>query len=72
MAKKDINQLAKFIIDIATGSVSDPNEDKKPGATVKGRAGGKIGGMRKAATLTAKQRKELAKMAAAKRWQSGS
>jgi hypothetical protein len=72
MAKKDINQLAKFIVDIATGEANDPHENKKPGAAVNGRTGGKIGGKRRATALTAKQRKEIAKKAAAKRWPSGS
>jgi hypothetical protein len=59
---RDANQLAKFIVDAATGekSVSD---DPKPQA-----AGGKIGGARRAITLTPEQRSEIARAAAAARW----
>jgi len=68
MAKKDINQLAKFISDVTTGEIKDTNETKKPNAQVKGRAGGKVGGKARADALTAEQRSEIAKKAAQKRW----
>jgi hypothetical protein len=68
MAKRDINQLAKFITDVATGEVNDTNTNKKPDATVIGRAGGKVGGKARADKLTAEQRSAIAKKAAEKRW----
>lgn len=66
MAKKDLNQLAKFITDTATGS----NEDtKKEYAPLKGRSGGLVGGKARATKLTPERRVEIAKKAAEKRWQ---
>jgi hypothetical protein len=66
MAKKDINQLAKFITDITSGDSQDPNEDKKK--TVIGRAGGLVGGKARSDSLTAERRKEIAQKAAEMRW----
>jgi len=69
MAKKDLNQLAKFITDAATGEVEDTNKDRKDeDKPVKGRSGGLVGGKARADSLTAKQRSEIAKKAAAARW----
>jgi hypothetical protein len=62
---RDANQLAKLIVDISTGEVSDPVESKKAAA---GRAGGLKGGKSRMAMLTEAQRVELARTAAAKRW----
>ena len=63
MPKKDVNQLAKFITDQATGDISKP-APKKSGQ----RLGGLKGGKARAKSLTAKQRTEIAKKAAKKRW----
>lgn len=62
---RDTNQLAKLIVDIATEEVVEPKQ-----APVKEgrRKGGLKGGKARAAKLTAEQRKEIAKKAAAKRW----
>ncbi len=69
MAKKDINQLAKFITDAATGEAEDTNKEKKDqDKPVKGRSGGLVGGKARAKSLTAEQRSEIAKKAAKKRW----
>ncbi|HVS93434.1 MAG TPA: hypothetical protein VHE59_15450 [Mucilaginibacter sp.] len=68
MAKRDINQLAKFITEVATGETKDTNTKKKSNAKVVGRAGGKVGGKARAKSLTAEQRSEIAKKAAQKRW----
>lgn len=70
MAKKDFSQLAKYIVDVATGEIEKPgsNKDKKKAAA--GRKGGAKGGKARAAKLTATQRKEIAKKAAKKRWGS--
>jgi len=61
--------LAKFITDAATGEVEDTNKDRKDeDKPVKGRSGGLVGGKARADSLTAKQRSEIAKKAAAARW----
>lgn len=62
---RDTNQLAKFIVDISTGQIEEPKETAKMRA---GRAGGLKGGQKRMAGLSAEQRRELAKRAAAKRW----
>ena len=74
MAKKrtlarDLNQLAKAITDKATGRAPPEEQpEKNPSAVALGRLGGLKGGKARASKLTAKQRKEIAKKAAAKRW----
>ncbi|TWJ01588.1 hypothetical protein JN11_01739 [Mucilaginibacter frigoritolerans] len=69
MTKKDLNQLAKFIIDISMEETEDTNKDKKlSNEEVKGRTGGLVGGNARANSLTAEQRSEIAKKAAEKRW----
>lgn len=71
---RDPNQLGKLIIDIATGEVedkADPRAEdagKDPAAVSLGRRGGLKGGKARAASLTAKQRREIARKAAAARW----
>jgi len=67
---RDTNQLAKFIVDVATGEAEEPKTDdgKDPAAVALGRKGGLKGGKARAASLTAKRRKEIAMQAAAKRW----
>lgn len=62
---RDTNQLAKLITDIATGDVQDQRE--KPLAK-RARKGGRKGGPARAAALTAEQRSEIARAAAAARW----
>ena len=72
---RDTNQLAKWVVDRATGQITEPDplEGKSPAAVKRGRAGGLIGGRNRATKLTAKQRKAIAKKAAKARWQqSGS
>jgi hypothetical protein len=67
---RDTNQLAKSIVDIATGEKDDTalDDGKNPAAVALGRLGGKKGGKARAKSLTAEQRSEIAKKAAAKRW----
>ena len=65
MPKKDINQLAKFLVDQATGETPLQKESARAKA---GRLGGIKGGAQRAITLTPEQRSEIAKKAAAKRW----
>jgi len=67
---RDTNQLAKFITDLATGEIIEqkPDEKKNPHAVALGRLGGLKGGFARAAKLTSKRRKDIAKKAAKKRW----
>lgn len=68
-APKDINQLAKFIVDLATGECEpEPEDNKNPAAVALGRMGGLKGGKARADSLTPEKRKEIAKKAAEKRW----
>lgn len=67
---RDTNQLAKFIVDLATGEIDPPKTDegKDAAAVSLGRRGGLKGGKARAKALTAEQRAEIAKKAAAARW----
>jgi hypothetical protein len=67
---RDVNQLAKLIVDIATGEVKDerPDDGKNPAAVSLGRLGGLKGGKARAAKLSPERRKEIAQLAAKKRW----
>lgn len=60
---RDANQLAKFIVDVATGKEPEFEPD-----TSGQREGGLKGGQAKARTLTPEQRSEAAQIAAAARW----
>ncbi len=66
----DPSQLAKLIVDIATGEVEDTPEDdgKNPAAVALGRKGGLKGGKARAASMAPEQRSEAAKRAARARW----
>ena len=69
--KRDLNQLAKSIVDEATveDKQEEPTEDGKNPAAVKlGRLGGLKGGKARAVKLTAKERKTIAQKAAKARW----
>jgi hypothetical protein len=67
----DPNKKAKAILDIITGEQPAEKVDPiKAAAAALGRQGGLKGGKARAAALTAKQRKDIAKKAAAKRWGS--
>ena len=67
---RDPNQLAKLIVDLATGDAveEDPDAGKNPPAVALGKLGGSKGGKTAASRMTAQQRKARAKKAAAKRW----
>jgi len=72
---RDVNLLAKFIVDDATGEAGDddapPADDgKNPAAVALGRLGGKKGGKARAAKLTKEQRSEIARKAARARWKT--
>jgi len=73
MAKKvklpaDVNKKAKAIVDLLTGETEPAPDGKNPAAVALGRLGGVKGGKARAKSLTAKQRSEIAKKAAQKRW----
>ena len=61
---RDTNQIAKTIVDVATGEVEDAAPPKAEGQ----RRGGLMGGPARAKALTPKQRREIARKAAAARW----
>lgn len=63
----DPNQLAKSIVDQATGQDAQ-QPDKNPAAVALGRLGGLKGGKARAQKLTPEERSDIAKKAAAKRW----
>jgi len=63
---RDPAQLAKLMIDIASGEVADTT------GKVPNRArGGRKGGNARARSLTPKQRSEIARAASAARWKKG-
>jgi hypothetical protein len=66
---RDPAQLAKLIVDIATGEVEDreptPEEQGKDPAAV---ALGRKGGAARAASMEKEKRQEVARRAALKRW----
>jgi hypothetical protein len=65
--KKDLNQLAKSVVDLATGQDEDKGS-KNPAAVALGRLGGLKGGKARAEKLSPERRKEIAKKAAESRW----
>jgi hypothetical protein len=66
---RDLNQLAKSIVDIAIGEAPPaPESSKNPAAVALGHLGGLKGGRARALALTKKKRIEIAKSAASARW----
>jgi hypothetical protein len=66
---RDPAQLAKLIVDIATGEVEDRVEDgKDPLAVELGRRGGLKGGRARADSMPPDQRREAAQKAVQVRW----
>jgi hypothetical protein len=65
---RDPNQLAKFIVDAATGETATlPDTPKQTRA----RKGGAKGGPARAKALTQAERSEIASVAAQARWKKG-
>lgn len=62
---RDAAQLAKMIVDIATGEAADKPET---GLIKRARAGGKRGGVARSLVLTPDQKSEIARAAAQARW----
>lgn len=69
---RDLNKLAASIVESAISDEPerDPYQGKNPAAVELGRLGGQKGGKARAEKLTAEQRSEIAKRAAAARWSS--
>lgn len=66
---RDPNQLAKLVVDIASGEVEDTVSAKmRRGTKLRGSAGGIRGGPARAKALSAEQRKAVAEKAARTRW----
>ncbi len=69
----DLNQLAKWIVDTSTGEgspgVVTASKEKNPAAVALGSLGGRKGGKARAEKLTEEQRSDIARKAAAARWQ---
>lgn len=65
---RDINQLAKMIVDLTTGDESEPEMNVKQKA---GQLGGLKGGKARNDALTPQRRKEIAQKAAEARWNKG-
>lgn len=68
--KLDLSQLAKRIVDEATGEAEKtlPPPGKNQAAVELGRLGGEKGGKARAEALTPERRSEIAKKAAQARW----
>jgi hypothetical protein len=70
---RDLNQLAKHIIDLATGEQEADSAQpriKNPAAVELGRLGGKKGGVARAQKLAAEDRSRIARKAARARWKT--
>jgi hypothetical protein len=66
---RDPSQLAKLVVDIATGNAQDTPQDSDKGPmSALGRAGGLRGGRARADKLPQERRSEIARKAAATRW----
>jgi len=70
--KPDVNQMAANLIDAISGNLplEELDSGKNPAAVALGRLGGLKGGKARAKKLSAKRRKEIARVAAKKRWGS--
>ena len=66
---RDLNELAKAIVDEATGNAPKPEPDTRdPSAVALGAKSASKGGKARASKLSPEQRSEIARKAAAKRW----
>jgi hypothetical protein len=72
---RDTNQLAKFMVDLATGEQAEPvsvETGKDPAAVALGRKGGLKGGKARARKLTHEELSAAARKAANMRWRGKS
>lgn len=69
---RDPNQLAKLVVDLATGEIVEEERfdasGKNPAAVALGKLGGRKGGAVRAKLLSAERRSEIASVAAKARW----
>ncbi len=68
---RDSNQLAKLVVDIASGQANEPplmEDGRNAAAVFLGRRGGLKGGTARAEKLTPEARKSIAQQAARARW----
>lgn len=68
---RDVSQLAKLIVDKATGEAApnvEAEDGKNPAAVALGRLGGLKGGKARAQSLSPTKRKKIARKAAQARW----
>lgn len=63
---RDINSLAKYIVDLTTGDATEPEVSVKAKA---GKLGGLKGGKARNEALTPEERSEIAKKGAEAKWQ---
>lgn len=78
---RDVNQAARRVVDLLTDSDTAPAEEeerppkvervKNPAAVELGRLGGRKGGKARAEGMSAEERAEAARKAAAARWGKG-
>lgn len=70
----DLNQLAKLLLNSSIGDAPKPRKPerriKNEAAVALGKLGGRKGGKSRAANLTARRRREIARAAARARWQN--
>lgn len=68
---EDENEAATRILRTVTGDDSEPKpeHEKNPAAVALGRLGGRKGGLARAKALSARRRRQIAKKAAAARWE---
>lgn len=69
--KPDVNQMASNLIDAISGELpaQEPAREKNPAAVALGRLGGLKGGKARAAKLSMRRKKTIARKAAKARWQ---
>jgi hypothetical protein len=65
---RDPNQLGKLIVDLSVGEVKEPDPIEDSPAVQFARQGGLKGGKARATTLAAERRREIARLAAKRRW----
>ncbi len=71
---QDLNQLAHHLVRLSTQEAGDSTEPPPTSTQISmlmaelGRKGGKVGGKRRLQTMTAKERRRIAKRAAKVRW----
>lgn len=68
---RDANQLAKFIVDVATGEASEEQPEPKLTRSEAARRGGLVGGHARARALTSEERRQIGLEGANVRWRKG-